>query len=175
MPNSHQAMTTEEFMRNEVFKSHDFSERDTRTRRNDLQTKYWKVIPNIGACEVCQAMGEGVHWEKPERPHPNCKCEIKLDSITVGIFHTLQGWRDTASESFTAGQSINVTIISMGPSIGGVWITVDGSQTKCTGHMLPTSSKTFNFTKEGEIPLTWKVEFMTDAADNCMFKYHIGN
>lgn len=83
MPKSHQAMSTEEFMRKEVFKSHDSSGANTRTRRNNLQTQYWKVIPNEGACEKCQAMGEGVHWEKPERPHPNCKCEIKPDSITV--------------------------------------------------------------------------------------------
>lgn len=175
MPKSHQAMTTKEFVSKEVFKSHDSSGADTRTRKNDLQTEYWKVIPNIGACEVCQAMGEGVHWEKPERPHPNCKCEIKPDSINVGKFGRLQGLYDTGSETFTAGQSINVFVKNMGPSLGGVYITVDGAQPKCTGHMLPGSSKTFNFAKFGEIPLTWKVEFMTAAADNCVFTYNITN
>lgn len=98
MPNSHQAITTKEFVSKEVFKSHESSGAETRTRRNDLQTEYWKVIPNIGAYETCQAMGEGVHWEKPERPHPNCKCEIKPGSIKVGIFKKLEGCRDTASE-----------------------------------------------------------------------------
>lgn len=98
MDSSHHAMTTEEFIRKEVFKSSGSSKRDTRTRRNDLQTEYWKVIPNEGACEKCQAMREGVHWEKPERPHPNCKCEIIPGSIRVGIFKTLEGWRDTGSE-----------------------------------------------------------------------------
>lgn len=174
MPNS-QAMTTEEFLRNEVFTSHNPPDRDTRTRRNDLQTQYWKVIPNEGACEKCQAMGQGVHWEKPERPHPNCKCDIKPGSITVGIFNRLEGWRDTASESFPAGQSISVIIRNLGPSIGGVWVTVDGSLTRCTGHMLPGSSKTLQFNKFGEIPLTWNVEFLSDAADNCSFTYNITN
>ena len=36
MPIPHQAMTTEEFVRDEVFKSHDSSKADTRTRRNNL-------------------------------------------------------------------------------------------------------------------------------------------
>lgn len=30
-------------------------------------------------------MGEGIHWEKPERPHPNCKCEIEKRSTKVDI------------------------------------------------------------------------------------------
>lgn len=175
MPNSHQAMTTKEFVSKEVFKSHNSPQRDTRTRRNDLQTEYWKVIPNMGACEACQAMGEGVHWEKPERPHPNCKCEIKPDSIQVNVFNTLKGWRNTASEQFTAGQSINVTIFSMGLSLSGVRVTVDGLIKRCTGHMTPGASETYNFSKFGEIPLTWRVELMTDVGDNCMFKYHITN
>ena len=175
MPNSHRAMTTEEFVRNEVFKSHKSPDTDTRTRRNNLQTEYWKVIPSEGACEKCQAMGQGVHWEKPERPHPNCKCEILPGTIKVGKNNILQGWRDTASESFTAGQGISVLIYNWGPSIGGVWVTVDGSQPECTGHMLPGTSRQLPFTKFGEIPLTWNVEFIADAADNCTFTYNITN
>ncbi|OBQ46323.1 hypothetical protein [Halodesulfovibrio spirochaetisodalis] len=175
MPSSIQAMTTEEFMRKEVFKSHDSSGSDTRTRRNNLQTQYWKVIPNEGACEKCQAMGQGVHWEKPERPHPNCKCEMVEGSILVGRFGKIDGWRDTASEQFTAGQSINVFIRSLGPMAGGAHIWVDGSQHTQTGHMLPNSSRTYHFTKFGELPLTWQVDIMTDGVDNCTFTYNITN
>lgn len=92
-------MSTEEFMRKEVFKSHGSSGANTRTRRNNFQTQYWKAIPNKGACEKCQAMGEGVHWEKPKRPHLNCKCEIVAGSIAVGINGRLQGWRDTSQRA----------------------------------------------------------------------------
>ena len=175
MPNSHRAMTTEEFVRNEVFKSHKSPDTDTRTRRNNLQTQYWKVIPNEGACAKCQALGQGVHWEKPERPHPNCKCEILPGTITVGKVGYLQGCRDTASESFTAGQSINVTITNMGLGFGGVHITVDGTEYKCTGHMLPNSPRTFPFSKLHEIPVPWRVELMSDGADECYFEYRIRN
>ena len=134
-----------------------------------------KLSPNEGACEKCQAMGEGVHWEKPERPHPNCKCEIKPESIRVGKFGKLEGWRDTASETFTAGQGINVTIKNMGLGLGGVHVTVDGTEYKSTGHMRSGSSQTFHFSKFGEIPLTWHVELMSDGADECMFHYQIRN
>lgn len=120
-------------------------------------------------------MGEGVHWEEPKRPHPNCKCEIREESILVGINGNLQGWRDTASETFPAGQGISVTITNMGLGLGGVHITVDGSECKSTGHMRNYSSRTFRFTKFGEIPLTWQVEFMSDSADECFFVYEIRN
>ena len=36
MPSPHKAMTTEKFIQKEVFKSHDSSDADTRTRRNNL-------------------------------------------------------------------------------------------------------------------------------------------
>lgn len=175
MPNSHQAITTKEFVSKEVFKSHNSSGVDTRTRRNDLQTQYWKVIPNIGACAICQAMGEGVHWEEPKRPHPNCKCGIVTGSIAVGISGQLQGWRDTASENFTAGQSINVTIYNRGLGLGGVHITADGQEYKSTGHMRNGSSMTFNFSKLHELPVPWHVELMSDGADECFFEYRIRN
>jgi len=35
---------------------------------------YYKWISN-GGCELCEAM-EGVYAERPQRPHPNCKCTI---------------------------------------------------------------------------------------------------
>jgi hypothetical protein len=37
---------------------------------------YWTVYPKPNACEKCQAMAGKEYMEKPERPHPNCKCEI---------------------------------------------------------------------------------------------------
>ncbi|KAF1076052.1 hypothetical protein [Halodesulfovibrio sp. MK-HDV] len=98
MPKSHQAMTTEEFVSKEVFKSHDSSGADTRTRKDDSQTEYWKVLPKAGSCDLCQAMGEGIHWEKPERPHPNCKCEIEKRSTKVDIEPAIENARRFGKE-----------------------------------------------------------------------------
>lgn len=44
---------------------------------NSEKVGFWSVHPKPGACEKCRKM-EGIKYaEKPERPHPNCKCEIK--------------------------------------------------------------------------------------------------
>ncbi|MEZ6854775.1 type VI secretion system PAAR protein [Halodesulfovibrio aestuarii] len=139
------------------------------------KTQYWVVNPSKEACKKCQAMAGRIYWEKPELPHPNCKCKVAETSILVGINGQLQGWRDTASEQFAAGQGIEITITNMGLGAGGVHITVDGTEYKSTGHMLTGTSKTFRFTKFGEIPLIWKVELMPDGADECFFVYKIRN
>ena len=42
---------------------------------------YWTAHPKPGACEKCQAMAKKICLEKPERPHPNGKCEYKKHDI----------------------------------------------------------------------------------------------
>ncbi len=42
---------------------------------------YWTVTPKPGACEKCQDMAEIKFPQKPERPHPNCKCLIQRHGI----------------------------------------------------------------------------------------------
>ncbi|WP_216846881.1 hypothetical protein [Halodesulfovibrio sp. MK-HDV] len=83
--------------------------------------------------------------------------------------------RDTASKSFPAGQSINITIYNRGLGFDGVWITVDGSQTRGTGHMMWGSSRTLSFSKLHEIPVPWKVHLMADGAAECCFEFIIRN
>lgn len=41
------------------------------------ENSYWTVHPKPNACDKCQSMAGVKFEEKPERPHPNCKCEIK--------------------------------------------------------------------------------------------------
>ncbi|HAS87870.1 MAG TPA: hypothetical protein DCS48_00955 [Desulfovibrio sp.] len=42
---------------------------------------YWTVHPNPGACDKCQDMADEIYRQEPERPHPNCKCQIKRHAI----------------------------------------------------------------------------------------------
>lgn len=42
---------------------------------------YWTVHPNPGACDKCQDMADEVFRQEPERPHPNCKCQIQRHAI----------------------------------------------------------------------------------------------
>ena len=46
------------------------------TAGNNSRT-YWTVHPKSKACDKCQAMAGIKFSEKPERPHPNCKCEMR--------------------------------------------------------------------------------------------------
>lgn len=57
---------------------------------------YWTVHPKPAACDKCQAMGGIKFAEKPERPHPNCKCEMKkheaasINSERVDCSHLME-------------------------------------------------------------------------------------
>ncbi len=39
--------------------------------------KYWTFLPKPEACAKCQAMKDLYFEDEPQRPHPNCKCELK--------------------------------------------------------------------------------------------------
>jgi len=52
-------------------------------RQQDLKKTYWVVIPEPTACERCLALAGKVYAEQPERPHPNCKCEIESRAMTA--------------------------------------------------------------------------------------------
>lgn len=43
-------------------------------------------------------MGEGIHWEKPERPHPNCKRETEKRSTKVDIEPAIENARRFGKE-----------------------------------------------------------------------------
>ena len=36
----------------------------------------WKVEPSPGACPICLEFSRKTYAEKPNLPHPNCKCRI---------------------------------------------------------------------------------------------------
>lgn len=54
-------------------------------------TEYrWVTEPN--ACERCQRLNNSVYYSTediPERPHPNCKCKIKIDRYSYSSAFTL--------------------------------------------------------------------------------------
>ena len=42
-----------------------------------LKPDIWIVTPEEGACEKCKSFAKKLFFEKPQRPHPNCKCKIQ--------------------------------------------------------------------------------------------------
>jgi len=141
---------------------------------SDSQRSYWTVHPKPKACDKCKAM-EGLRYlEEPQRPHPNCKCEIRQHSMpVVSKTGTLQGHGSRATEKFEAGQKITMEIKNLGPFGAGARIHVDGSVWEATGMLAPGMSKSFEFTKFGEIPMTWEVTLSYDGGDNSTMQYFI--
>ncbi|GAB6178140.1 hypothetical protein JCM16814_30310 [Desulfobaculum senezii] len=69
---------------------------------------FWLVYPKPAACEKCHELAGIIHYEKPERPHPNCKCkfeEVKVDKkrrFSKKIYGTAGGALDHAYHAFSA-------------------------------------------------------------------------
>ena len=134
----------------------------------------WYYVPRPDACEKCQAMKGLMFEEYPGPVHPNCKCEIRQQTIqNADVRGRLQGSEDMATEFLYGGQKIYVEIRNIGPFLAGVKVWVDQSEWKDTGHMLPLSSQTLEFTKFGELPVPWEVTLLYVGADNCTIEYYI--
>jgi|GEM_PF-3868359 len=134
---------------------------------------FWTVTPKKNACEKCQALKGKNFDNKPDRPHPNCKCEIKRHFKGINITGILQGQGSSDSHKFGAEQKIIVEVRNLGPFAAGARIQVDGSVWESTGHMVPGTSDSFEFTKFGEIPVPWEVAITCDGADNSSVFYSI--
>ncbi|QGY39221.1 hypothetical protein GM415_03480 [Pseudodesulfovibrio cashew] len=134
---------------------------------------YWTVHPKPNACDKCKAMAGLKYISEPERPHPNCKCEIKKHYIGVNIMGVLDGYGSRETHSFSTGQKIVVEVKNLGPFLSGAQVQVDGDVWRDTGHMYPGQSRSFEFTKFGEIPLPWVVMLMYGGADNSSVQYFI--
>jgi hypothetical protein len=59
-------------------------------RQQDDRKTYWYVTPKPTACDKCLAMAGKLYPAEPERPHPNCKCEILSRKLTAPQAPALQ-------------------------------------------------------------------------------------
>ena len=59
------------------------SARSLDERAGEQRKTYWIFLPEPTACERCLEMAGRVYTEKPERPHPHCKCEIESRAMTA--------------------------------------------------------------------------------------------
>lgn len=152
-------------------------------RRKELHKASWTVHPKPSACEKCQAM-KGIRFqEQPQRPHPNCKCEIRRAAATVKDGKDtdavvikrgrLEGFEAHADLYFDGGQVITLAIKNMGAHLAGVHIIVDETREASTGLLRPGGSDTFRFDKFGELPVPWHVRMIVLGGDNTWFSYEI--
>jgi hypothetical protein len=97
----------------------------------DSGATFWMFHPKQGACKKCQAL-EGIYFEKkPDRPHPNCKCELKeykgyilhgrIDIIVpsdVDIADNIEDFRNAKKACEEYGEKIEKIIVFL--SFGNV-------------------------------------------------------
>ncbi|WP_285908071.1 hypothetical protein [Pseudodesulfovibrio pelocollis] len=143
--------------------------------RNNEETKgyYWTFHPKPNACDRCKAMSAWKFPQLPQRPHPNCKCEIRKHPIGVNIMGLLKGYEAHDTHSFSAGQKITVEVRNIGAFAAGANIQADNDEWKQTGTIIPGRSATVVFTKFGEIPLPWRIHIVYKAGDNSTLLYFI--
>lgn len=138
----------------------------------------WTVHPKAKACEKCKAM-EGIKYtEKPERPHPNCKCDIRKHEYTPGkkrISGILEGGFGSGTVEIFSGRSyVDVTVTNIGESqLPGVFIKTNhaGSQ---QAHLFGTgSSHSFSFNIFTDAMLNWSVMLEIKGASHAVLEYVI--
>ena len=71
----------------------------------------WKVEPSPDACPTCLEFSRKTYAEKPNPPHPNCKCRISkqekedspISSLSTGTFLILKATILAFSAMITSG------------------------------------------------------------------------
>ncbi|MGE4298342.1 MAG: hypothetical protein AB7E47_09970 [Desulfovibrionaceae bacterium] len=141
---------------------------------DDRQAFYWTVHPKPDACKACKAMANMQYLKEPQRPHPNCQCEIRKNPIpVVSIYDTLEGYDAYKTHTFEGGQKISVTVGNMAFGCPGVWITVDACERAGSGHLCVSKVYTHSLTKLSEYPVPWTVTLHSRGGDNVSLQYAI--
>lgn len=114
---------------------------------------YWTVHPKPGACDTCKAMEGKEFMEEPERPHPNCRCEIKKHPLRRPkryISGLLEGF---AWHRFTGGAQVDIELrgISGGLTSGALIFSDHGhaKQLAC----MPYTTNSTSFTVDQSPPV----------------------
>ena len=144
-----------------------------------LKPDIWIVTPEEGACEKCKSFAKKLFFEKPQRPHPNCKCKIQrilpektaqkaLIKNTPIVTDLLRGDTSPLFLFFSATSVINVHIKNLNP-VRCADVTIDsynelGKESK-SSYLLPLSSVVFTFSYFREAPVDWKLVLVTNFDD----------
>jgi len=120
---------------------------------------FWTVHPKPKACEKCKSM-EGIKFdEEPERPHPNCKCEIKKREYKPGM-RTIAGTvSGSGNVSFAGLGYVDIELTNVGVALlPGVRITSNlaGSQNR---HIPLGIPQHFDFNIMTDTHVKWDIWF----------------
>lgn len=134
---------------------------------------YWTVHPKPGACDTCKAMEGKEFMEEPERPHPNCRCEIKKHPLRRPkryINGSLTGYE---RETFVGGRQIELSFDGMsGGMTSGLHLISNHGHSEQIACMPFTSNSTV-LTADVEPPVYWEIQMIAAGSDNVMINYTI--
>jgi hypothetical protein len=134
---------------------------------------YWTLHPKPNACEKCQDMAGKEFMEEPERPHPNCKCEIRKYPLRNPKRY-INGTVSTHEyHMFKGGKQIHLRLKGVwGGLTTGVWVEVNG-ESKGSYACPPQASHSINLTGDEDTPVTWKIRLVAHGSDNIEVDYTI--
>lgn len=134
---------------------------------------YWIVHPKPKACEKCKAMEGKEFMEKPERPHPNCKCEIKKHPLRKPkryINGSLTGYE---WYSFNGGRQINIEFRGISGGItSGVLVKsnhIDSKVVACP----PLTTPSVSLITDQSPLVDWQITLIATGSDNIQIEYTI--
>lgn len=134
---------------------------------------YWTVHPATNACEKCKALAGKRFVEEPERPHPNCKCEIRkhpLRKPTRYISGSVEGF---AIETFVGGRQVDISFEGVsGGLTSGVHLTSNQGHSEQIACM-PSTSNSTTLTTDQTPPVDWRINLIAAGSDNVLIYYTI--
>jgi len=136
---------------------------------------FWTVHPKAKVCDTCKAM-EGIHFmEEPERPHPNCKCEIRKHEYLPQkryLSGFIDGYNGNVVKQFFGLGLVKVTIKHVTGALGSgihVYSNLDGVR---QSHTLG-KEVVFTFSTLTDTPVLWNIHIVQKGADNTMVRFEI--
>jgi hypothetical protein len=134
---------------------------------------YWTVHPKPKACEKCQALAGKEFMEEPERPHLNCKCEIKKHPLRRPKRYINGSLTGHAYETFTGGDHVGISFEGIsGGLASGVHLSSNHGHSEQIACM-PFSSNSTSLDAGQKPPVDWQIHMVAAGSDNVMINYTI--
>jgi len=139
------------------------------------KTTYRTVQPKAKACDKCQAMAGKKFMEKPEPPHPNCKCDIRQHEHIPQkryLSEFIEGYEGNAVQQFFGLGLVKVRIKHITGALASgveVYSNLDGIR---SSHTL-TKDVSFTFSTLTDTPVLWSIQIVQKGADNTVVQYWI--
>jgi len=134
---------------------------------------YWTVHPKPKACDTCKAMEGEEFMEEPERPHPNCKCEIKKHPLRRPTRYINGSLTGHAYVDFTGGSHVEISFEGISGGItSGVHLTSNHGHSEQIACM-PFSSNSTSLDAGQTPPVDWQISLVAAGSDNVMINYTV--